>query len=496
MSTLADELLLEVLKACQEAAPTPLYPAVFAAYSGLERHLLDEALDHLRIRGLVRLTDWVRDKGQGYALTSEGAAVLQNPVILRRAAVPVANLEPPRQERSESAWERGEAVREILLNPGKPTVCMTLLSLNILMFVVGLVMALQQGASLEEYLGFGANNARVAAVRYELGALDPPIVIVTNQWWRLLAYAFVHGGLLHLGMNMYFLFSLGPLLETMWGSARFLYLYLVGALTGGCAVMLTMRSVVGASGALCGLLTSLGVWVYLNRSALPPNVVATWLRNVMTNLILMAIISTMPNISWEGHLGGALGGALVSMPLNYSRFGNAGQRIMGLIGMVAVPVCALGLVASHLPAVGEPLQARRALYVPFRDAEAKAATVYNEEAVPLLRNWDAGTDKAHLERARSAFQSAQQQLQDALQLFDGAGPYQEAAVADTVGNAKRYLTEWSKFYTLFAQTIVQPPPWDREQLRALTRQLDEISRARRPIANSSLLPSAYAEKDK
>ena len=42
MAEIADELLLEVLKACAQSAPEPLYPAAFAAYSGLERKLLVE----------------------------------------------------------------------------------------------------------------------------------------------------------------------------------------------------------------------------------------------------------------------------------------------------------------------------------------------------------------------------------------------------------------------------------------------------------------------
>src|ERR1700693_1515466 len=97
MAEIADELLLEVLKASAQSSPEPLYPAAFAAYSGLERNLLDQALDYLRLRGLVAFTDWVQGKGQGYALTSEGDKVLQNPRLLKRAQpiTPAPSLSPP-----------------------------------------------------------------------------------------------------------------------------------------------------------------------------------------------------------------------------------------------------------------------------------------------------------------------------------------------------------------------------------------------------------------
>src|SRR5439155_14610990 len=130
MANLADDLLLEVLKACAQSAPHPLYPGEFAASSGLERDLLDEALDHLRLHELARLTDWVQGKGQGYALTARGAMVLQNPALLQRGRLPdAAPAEAKSPERAHSPWERGEAVRDALLNPARPIVSMTLLAL-------------------------------------------------------------------------------------------------------------------------------------------------------------------------------------------------------------------------------------------------------------------------------------------------------------------------------------------------------------------------------
>src|SRR5207253_3733894 len=102
--------------------------------------------------------------------------------------------------------------------------------------------------------------------------LIPDAVLNEHEWWRLVTHAFLHADLLHIFFNMYFLYSLGPIMEAMWGSVRLLVLYLVSMVTAACVVIGVDRDLqtVGASGALCGMLASLGVWVMLNREHLPP----------------------------------------------------------------------------------------------------------------------------------------------------------------------------------------------------------------------------------
>ena len=130
---------------------------------------------------------------------------------------------------------------------------------------------------------------------------------------------------------------LGPLLESLWGSGRLLLLYMVAAVTGGCVVIWTDRAGVGASGAISGMLTSLGVWVMLNREHLPPALASGLTRMVLINLVILAFLSTLPGVSWEGHLGGAIGGALASFPLQVSRHGGTWRStILGTLGTLLV----------------------------------------------------------------------------------------------------------------------------------------------------------------
>ncbi|HZT80377.1 MAG TPA: hypothetical protein VFA26_09150, partial [Gemmataceae bacterium] len=74
-----------ILRQCAAAAPEPWYPRDYAAAAGIDRDRLDPSLDALRLAGLIRLTDWVRGKGQGYALTPDGARLLNDPRGLARA---------------------------------------------------------------------------------------------------------------------------------------------------------------------------------------------------------------------------------------------------------------------------------------------------------------------------------------------------------------------------------------------------------------------------
>ncbi len=333
------ELWTDILRACFDAAPGPLYPAAYAHERGVDRAALDRTLDELRLKGLVRLTEWVQGRGQGYTLTQAGLDLVEHPHGLRPGQpIPMVRPAEPEPEPYE------EPPRTPLIRPGRPIVSWALIGLNIAIFLV----------SDPEI----SPVPDVAMRIFAYGALTSDTVLRYHQWWRLLSYAFLHGGLLHIFCNMYFFYSMGPLLEAMWGSVRMLILYLVAAVAGGCVVVWVHRvgpngqsiATVGASGALCGLLGSLGVWVMLNRDYLPPYLAASLSRNVTINLVLIAILSIyIPNVSWEGHLGGAVGGALASFPLQRSRYGEtAARRAVGTVGTLLVPLLFIGLVLTRM----------------------------------------------------------------------------------------------------------------------------------------------------
>jgi membrane associated rhomboid family serine protease len=137
--------------------------------------------------------------------------------------------------------------------------------------------------------------------------------VADGEYWRLITAAFLHGGFLHLALNMYALFLFGPPLEAALGRVRFLALYVLSALGGSAmsyAFSAPNQPSLGASGAVFGLL---GAFFIVNRRLG---------RDTSGLLVLVAINFAFgfiaPNIDWRAHLGGLITGALVAAAMVYA----------------------------------------------------------------------------------------------------------------------------------------------------------------------------------
>lgn len=134
-----------------------------------------------------------------------------------------------------------------------------------------------------------------------------------GEWWRIFTSAFLHYGLLHIGMNMLILLWIGRLLEPMLGGLRFLLLYAVGLLGGSAGALLIEPDglTAGASGAVFGIAAAV---VVAERSG-----AARWGNSGMLGLLALNIVLSflIPNISVGGHLGGMVAGGLAAALLWY-----------------------------------------------------------------------------------------------------------------------------------------------------------------------------------
>jgi membrane associated rhomboid family serine protease len=165
--------------------------------------------------------------------------------------------------------------------------------------------------------------------------------LADGEWWRLITAAFLHGNVLHIGINMFVLWIIGAPVEEAIGRGRFLALYLVSGLSGSAgALLLDPNAItVGASGAIFGILGAA--------------LILEWQRNYVLGgqalgLIVFNVIFTfaIPNISIGGHLGGLAGGALGTLAL--SRFGQTHAiygrpGLLGAAGLVAVGIGSVAL---------------------------------------------------------------------------------------------------------------------------------------------------------
>jgi rhomboid protease GluP len=141
-------------------------------------------------------------------------------------------------------------------------------------------------------------------VNYRLGA-SLPLAYNIGQPWRLVTAIFLHGSLIHIGFNMWVLMDIGPMVEELYGSARYLFLYVVTGVTGYLLSSSVGHFSVGASGALLGL-----VGVLLAATTGRKSMAAQALRSALIRwLIYIAVIGLISSGTDNfAHLGGLASG--------------------------------------------------------------------------------------------------------------------------------------------------------------------------------------------
>ena len=210
--------------------------------------------------------------------------------------------------------DRENKVYESIFKPKKIVVTNVLIALNVLVFFV--VFALS-----------GANLNVLNLLRY--GALNS-ILVQNGEFWRLITAGFLHGGIFHLLFNMYSLYIIGTQIENFVGKWKFLAIYFCSMLTASLmSCVISPNSVsVGASGAIFGLLGALVYFGYHYRLYL-----GSVLRNQIIPLILFnLLLGFMVNgIDNAAHIGGLIGGLLISMALGVQKREGKQDRINGII---------------------------------------------------------------------------------------------------------------------------------------------------------------------
>ena len=190
-------------------------------------------------------------------------------------------------------------------------------------------------------VGSGGSLTQPYGWPYQEGALHG-YSVAAGDWWRLVTTMFLHGSIVHLALNMLFLWWIGAPVEEAIGRARYALLYFVSGLAGSAgALLLTHPDVptVGASGALFGILGAAFVFERQRNYVLG--------GGALTIIVLnLAFTFTISGISIGGHLGGLAGGALAGLALSrlgraHAAYGRPG--IAGIVGVVAVGIASIAL---------------------------------------------------------------------------------------------------------------------------------------------------------
>lgn len=166
---------------------------------------------------------------------------------------------------------------------------------------------------------FGANN----------------ILLVKNgEIYRLLTCAFLHVGLIHLVVNMYSLRVIGPSVESLIGKGKFVFIYLISAISASLMSLVFVDSnivSVGASGAIFGLMGALLYFGYHYRLYLNDAIKTQIIPVILFNLIIGFM---MPDIDNGAHIGGLIGGYLATMAIGIKNKSEKKDMINGWIVLI------------------------------------------------------------------------------------------------------------------------------------------------------------------
>jgi rhomboid family protein len=167
--------------------------------------------------------------------------------------------------------------------------------------------------------------------------------VASSQPWRFMTTAFLHASLMHLAFNMWALWVLGNALEPILGRWRFAALCALSALGGSTMIYWLasptapaswLTSTVGASGAVFGLFAAL--FIIQRRFGRDT-------RAIVGLLVLNLAISFIgANISWQGHLGGLVTGAIVAAL--YAWAPRNKRTVYGVCGTVGIAIALIGVI--------------------------------------------------------------------------------------------------------------------------------------------------------
>ena len=195
--------------------------------------------------------------------------------------------------------------------PQTSPVTYAMLTICCVMFILSMIITMR-------FQGFGSAGGGALGMLTNLGGISPqvsyrlgaslPLAFNIDQPWRFITAIFLHGSILHIVFNMWVLMDIGPMVEELYGSARYLFLYIVTGIGGYILSSFMGHNSVGASGALLGL-----IGVLLAATTGRTSMAAQSLRSSLIRwLIYIGVLGLiMRGTDNFAHLGGVATGYLL-----------------------------------------------------------------------------------------------------------------------------------------------------------------------------------------
>jgi rhomboid protease GluP len=185
-------------------------------------------------------------------------------------------------------------------------------------------------------------------VNYRLGA-SLPLAYNVGQPWRFITAIFLHGGILHIVFNMWVLMDIGPMVEEMYGSGRYLFLFIASGAAGYVLSSFVGNLSVGASGSLLGL-----IGVLLAATTGRKSLAAQSLRSALIRwLVYIGVLGlVMRGTDNYAHLGGLAAGYLFGRVMANRQPADVSERrradLLGWLAGIAVFVSFGFMVFNYL----------------------------------------------------------------------------------------------------------------------------------------------------
>ncbi|PYQ44215.1 MAG: hypothetical protein DMG99_04740 [Acidobacteria bacterium] len=202
------------------------------------------------------------------------------------------------------------------------------------------------GANVAVYLAMAIGSGTVVNFPGHallFGANYGPYTL-TGQWWRLLTYMFMHGGILHIAFNMWCLWDLGALAESLYGRVTYGAIYIITGAGAGLASVAWNPGVlsVGASGAIFGLAGALIASFYLGEFSLPSIALRGTLRSLLIFAAFNLFFGTMfAGVDNAAHIGGLVIGLILGAAIA-KLAPHEGSNRLGVIALVLLALIGAG----------------------------------------------------------------------------------------------------------------------------------------------------------
>jgi membrane associated rhomboid family serine protease len=232
--------------------------------------------------------------------------------------------------------------------PTKSPATYAILGLSCILYLFSLLWSIRLGGGGDSgggLLGFDLGGIN-GTVLERLGA-SLPLSYDLQEPWRFVMAVFLHGGLLHIGFNMWVLMDIGPVIEELYGSARYFFIYVATGIFGYVLSSFRGSFSVGGSGALLGLIGVLLAMTMGHQTA-----GMKMLRGQLVRwLIYIGVISLLPGVDLLAHLGGFVSGFLLGKIMKDRQPVTPNERKLANVlgwGAVVVVVASMAMIARDL----------------------------------------------------------------------------------------------------------------------------------------------------